>query len=539
MDSAVETLLSLARTQPDRPLLVAPGGTYSYDSFARRAATLAGDLVAGGLVRGASVALLLDNYDDFFVAMFAAWMAGGVAVPLNTTLPASDLAWLIAKSRPQVVLSPQGADHPTMTVTSAADTPRYLTISAGALLEARREALDALAPVAADELAMVMFTSGTTGRPKGVCQRLRAIGANAGLIADALELTGDDRIFINTPPYFTSGIAHFLALMAHGGSTAGRPGFFFGGGLLDEIAAAGCTGFGGAPAHLVRVVEPLSDARPSDLRPADVPLINARPADAPRGDTQAADVPLADAPPRDALSVGGLRFWVSSGDHLPLDVIDRCRRVLPNVRLFNMYGLTEVSGRLCVLPPEELDRRRGSVGRPIGEMVITVRGSDGAATPDGEIGELYVDGPLIMQGYLDDPDVTAAALTPCGFRSGDFGHRDADGFVWVAGRRDDIIKRGGEKVSLVHIQEALRSLGLFADVAVIAADDELLGRVPVAFVVPNDPAGFARAAIMRLLRRTLPATSLPSRIVALAEIPRTGSGKAIRRELLRLDRRPR
>lgn len=554
MDSAVETLLSLARTQPDWPLLVAPAGTYTYDGFARRAATLAGDLVAGGLARGASVALLLDNYDDFFVAMFAVWMAGGVAVPLNTTLPASDLQWLIAKSRPQVVLSSQGTGHLISAVTPADDERRYLTVSAGELTEARREVLDALAPVAADELAMVMFTSGTTGRPKGVCQRLRAISANAGLIADLLELTADDRIFINTPPYFTSGIAHFLALMAHGGSTAGRPGFFFGGGLLDEVAAAGCTGFGGAPAHLVRVVEPLSaanlhDAQIADVSPADARSTvahsvdahsaDAQPADAQPAGAQPADVPLNDAVSRDTLAAGGLRFWVSSGDHLPLDVIDRCRRILPDVRLFNMYGLTEVSGRLCVLPPEELDRRRGSVGRPIGEMVITVRGSDGTLVPDGEVGELYVDGPLIMQGYLDDPDVTAAALTPYGFRSGDFGHRDADGFVWVAGRRDDIIKRGGEKVSLVHIQDALRSLGLFADVAVVAADDELLGRVPVAFVVPSDPTGFERAAIMRSLRRVLPAASLPSRIVALAEIPRTGSGKAIRRELLRRDRRPR
>ena len=143
-----------------------------------------------------------------------------------------------------------------------------------------------------------------------------------------------------------------------------------------------------------------------------------------------------------------------------------------------------------------------------------------------------------MQEYLDDPQVTAASLTPHGFRTGDFGRVDADGFVWVEGRHDDIIKRGGEKVSLVHIQEALRALGLFRDVAVIAADDELLGRVPVAFVVPAEPGAFERAAVMRALRRALPATSLPSRVVALAEIPRTGSGKPLRPELLRLDRRP-
>ncbi|MGZ4199572.1 MAG: class I adenylate-forming enzyme family protein [Thermoleophilia bacterium] len=498
MRSAVETLLTWARTQPERSLLTTQRGSYGYAGFACRAATLAGELAAGGLARGDRAALALDAYDDLFVAMFAVWMAGGVVVPLNTTLPAADLDWLIARSRPQVVLSAASGTSPALAPMAAADAPRHHAVAAVDLPEAPPEALEALVPVAPDELAMVMFTSGTTGRPKGVCQRLRAIGANAALVADRLELGADDRIFINTPPYFTSGICHFLTLMAHGGGTAGRAGFFFGGGLLDEIAEAGCTGFGGAPAHLVRVVEPLDAAHPA----------------------------------------GGLRFWVSSGDHLPLDVIERAQRVLPDLRLFNMYGLTEVSGRLCVLLPEELDRHRGSVGRPIGEMVVSVRDPEGAVLPDGEVGELYVAGPLVMEGYLDEPDLNETSLTPHGFRTGDFGHRDESGFVWVAGRRDDIIKRGGEKVSLVHIQEALRALGLFADVAVIAADDELLGRVPVAFVVPSDPDGFQRTAVMRSLRRALPATSLPSRVVALLEIPRTGSGKPIRPELLRLDRRP-
>jgi acyl-CoA synthetase (AMP-forming)/AMP-acid ligase II len=168
-----------------------------------------------------------------------------------------------------------------------------------------------------------------------------------------------------------------------------------------------------------------------------------------------------------------------------------------------------------------------------------VRRGDGAEAAAGETGELYVTGSLLMLEYLDEPEISARTLTAHGLRTGDFGHVDADGFVWIEGRSDDIIKRGGEKVSLVHIQDALRALELFADVAVIAADDELLGRVPVAFVVPSDPGAFERATVMRALRRALPATSLPSRVVALTEIPRTGSGKAIRQELLRRDRRPR
>ena len=188
------------------------------------------------------------------------------------------------------------------------------------------------------------------------------------------------------------------------------------------------------------------------------------------------------------------RFWVSSGDHLPLPVIEKFRRVLPGIGLFNMYGLTEVSGRLCVLPPAELDARVGSVGRPIGDMRVVGRRGDGAEAAPGETGELYVTGSLLMQGYLDEPEITARTLTPHGLKTGDFGTVDESGYVWIDGRKDDIIKRGGEKVSIIHVQEALQDLGRFADVAVLAAPDDILGHVPVAFVVPERARGLQGVA---------------------------------------------
>jgi acyl-CoA synthetase (AMP-forming)/AMP-acid ligase II len=483
VDSAVATLLDLAARRPARPVLITDGRALSYGDFARRAAGLAVALRTAGAGRGERVAILLDDYDAFYLAMFGVWLAGGVVVPLNTGLPAADVDRLLDKARPRLLLTATDEAGPRRGV------PCLRVAAEGPAAEP-----GGLAPTTPDELAMIMFTSGTTGVPKGVCHTLRATSSNAGRVAGVLGLSADDRIFINTPPYFTSGVCHFLTLMAAGGSTVGKGGFFFGDGLLAEMAELGCTGFGGAPAHLVRVVGPLDEA------PA--------------------------AP--------GLRFWVSSGDHLALDTIERVGRLLPGVRLFNMYGLTEVGGRLCVLAPDELDRRRGSVGRPLPGMSVTVRDSAGRELPDGAEGELYVSGPLVMQGYLDEPDITAGTLTSHGLRTGDFGRRDTDGFVWVEGRRDDIIKRGGEKVSIVHIQEALRALGTFADVAVIAVDDAILGHVPVAFVVAADGQPVKRTAVMRELRAVLPSTSLPSRIVPLAEIPRTGSGKAIRAELLRL-----
>jgi len=508
MTDAVARLRHWAEVRPDGVLLTTRGRTYTFADSLRRAAAVAAALRAAGTTRGARVALFLEEYDEFFVSMLGIWLAGGVVVPLNTSLPAADVGWLIDKAAPDVLVLPV-ADVCT------SDGPRRLVVTADAdgLVSGLGDAAEGSAaggaagpaglpvatpvvdpgvfePVREDELAMIMFTSGTTGVPKGVCQTLRAVSSNAGHVALNLGLRADDRIFINTPPYFTSGICHFLTLLANGGGVAGQLGFYFGAGLLDEMEAQGCTGFGGAPAHLVRVVEPLEEPREH-----------------------------------------GFRFWVSSGDHLPLPVIDKFRRVLPGVGLFNMYGLTEVSGRLCILRPDEFDARVGSVGRPIGDMRVAVRRGDGAEAAPGETGELFVTGSLLMQEYLDEPEITARTLSAHGLRTGDFGHVDAEGFVWIEGRNDDIIKRGGEKVSIIHVQLALQGLGRFADVAVLAAPDDILGHVPVAFVVPYDKEGFKASRLLRELRGVLPSTSLPSRIINVQSIPRTGSGKAIRAEL--------
>lgn len=495
MTDAVARLRHWAAERPETVLLRTRGRTYTYAAMETRAARVAAALRAAA-GRGARVALVLEEYDQFFTCMLGVWLAGQVVVPLNTSLPQADVDWLLGKARPEVIVvagddaCPTPADGPVRLVVVADEEGLVDGVRAAGGEAAPAVAPTELEPVREDELAMIMFTSGTTGLPKGVCQTLRSVSSNAGHVAATLGLGADDRIFINTPPYFTSGICHFLTLLANGGGIAGQLGFFFGAGLLDEMEAEGCTGFGGAPAHLVRVVEPLDEPREHSFR-----------------------------------------FWVSSGDHLPLPVIEKLRRVLPGVGLFNMYGLTEVSGRLCILPPAELDTRVGSVGRPIGDMRVVARRGDGAEAAPGEAGELFVTGSLLMQEYLDEPGITAKTLTEHGLKTGDFGHVDESGAVWIAGRKDDIIKRGGEKVSIVHVQQALQGLGRFADVAVVAAPDDILGHVPVAFVVPLAPDGFKASKLLRELRGVLPSSSLPSRVIAVEAIPRTGSGKAIRAEL--------
>jgi len=489
MNDATMQLLHWASTQPNAHLLITRGRVYSYAEFTRRALVIVGLLRSAGFLRGRRVALFLEEYDQFFVSMFGIWLAGGVVVPLNTTLPGKDIDWLIAKAHPAFLVVTDEAR-------CRSDGPIRIVLpsdNGNLVAPGKPVAEDELSPVRPDELAMIMFTSGTTGLPKGVCQTLSCISANAGNVALTLGVGSADRIFLNIPPYFTSAICHFLTLMTNGGGVAAQLGFFFGDNLLAKMEELGCTGFGGAPTHLVRVVETMKAPREH-----------------------------------------GIRFWISSGDHLPLHVSGKLRRMLPGVRLFNMYGLTEVGGRLCILPPEETDVRIGSVGRPIADMAVIARDPERNLLPAGTVGELYVTGSLLMQGYLDEPKITADTLTDHGLRSGDFGWVDENGYVWISGRKDDIIKCGGEKVSTIQVQQALVELDIFADVAVIAAPDAILGHVPIACVVPKNTEDFKASKVLRRLKALLPGASLPSRIVAVREIPRTGSGKVIRVELQKL-----
>ncbi|MBF0170409.1 MAG: acyl--CoA ligase, partial [Nitrospinae bacterium] len=293
----------------------------------------------------------------------------------------------------------------------------------------------------------------------------------------------------NTPPFYTSAICHFLTLLAAGGGMAATGGFQFGDGLLAEIGAKGCTGFGGAPVSLIRALAAL-------------------------------DSPCADR---------RLSFWVSSGDRLPVRYFSEIDRKLPGVTFFYLYGLTEVSGRLCVMRRRKGDvAKAGSVGAPLPGMAVTVRDETGALLPPGETGEVHVSGDLLMEGYLDRPDLSACSLTPHGFKTGDLGRLDADGDLWIEGRLDDMVKVGGEKVSTTQVEEALRATGLFADVAAVAVEDEAVGRSVAAFVVPRDGGSFKRVAVMKELRTVLPPASVPSRIVPVETIPRTGSGKVER-----------
>lgn len=337
------------------------------------------------------------------------------------------------------------------------------------------------------EMAAIIFTSGTTGLPKGVPLSHQALISNALATSHRLRLRGSDRLLIATPFRFISSLSHFFVTLISGASFFGIERTLMIKDLFHAMNTLEITAFGGSPFH-VRFIAMAGRERCETLR------------------------------------------WImSSGDHLPVAVIDQLEATFPGIELHVVYGMAELAGRFCELPPERLADKRGSVGVPIAGLEFSVRDEMGQACAIGDIGNIYVSGILGFQGYYANASANAKVLGPYGFENGDKGYVDKDGFLFLAGRSDSVFKRSGLKVSAQLVTDALIALDYVSDAYTTSQDDLIEGKVPVSYVVwSSDERDMP--AVLSDLRKALPVNHLPRRLTTLSAIPRTGSGKVDRRK---------
>ncbi len=471
-------LVGLSKEAPTSPAILMKGRelTYGelYDEAGRRASYFRGL----GIGPGSMVALYTDNELEFNISLFALWGLRAVCIPLNISQP-EDKIRLIEK-----IVTPDFG------LASAEATPLERDFPVHPISPASEEVYEPLELEVAspEERAMVMFTSGTSGVPKAVPMTYEAIARNASNTAKRLRLTTEDRILINTPPYFTSPIIHVLTMFSAGASVVVDRGFFFGASIFNKISEYNCTGFGGVPVHFLRLRAVIAESAPPEK----------------------------------------LRFIMNSGEHLPVPVIEGIRAAAPGLEIYCVYGLTEVAGRLCSLEPEMLDKKPGSVGTPLEGMKITIRNEQGQEFQPGNQGHVFVEGPCLMSGYLNNEDANNKSMTEYGFATGDLGYMDGDGYLYLMGRQDDIIKVGGEKVSIKMIEEAVHGVEFLEDFMVSPEYDDALGTIPVLLYQLKEGEKFKRKVLVRHLAERLPSTHMPLRFTEVDEIPRSASGKISR-----------
>lgn len=216
---------------------------------------------------------------------------------------------------------------------------------------------------------------------------------------------------------------------------------------------------------------------------------------------------------------------------MPPSLTARLQRALPHVDIIVMYGQTEATARLTWLPAQRLSEKMGSVGIPIPGVRIEVRNEAGAPADVGEVGEVWAQGPNVMLGYWRDPQASAAVLRDGWLRTGDMGHLDHDGYLYLVGRRSDMIKVGAHRIHPQDIEEAIAELDGVQEVAVVGVEDELLGQSIKAFVVPAAGAELDAMRVQRHCRERLAAYKVPKQVEIVASLPKTASGKVRRAEL--------
>jgi acyl-CoA ligase (AMP-forming) (exosortase A-associated) len=512
-------LQDMAGKLPARPALTHGSETLRYAELWDRTAAMARMLSTLDLDMQDRVAIYLDKRPETVIAMFATSAAGGIFVPINPLLRAPQASHILVDSGAKVLvttaerlellapsIAPGAELEHVVLIDEAEDLPALGSIDVHHLHEAQGDAAFVPHDPIDLDLAAILYTSGSTGRPKGVALSHRNLLAGAESVSHYLKNSADDVILSALPLSFDAG--------------------------LSQLTTAFQVG-----AHVILL---------NYLLPQDVPRLCAR-----HGVTGITAVPplwiqLADVAWSEEAR-GKLRYFANTGGRMPKPLLDKLRALFPAALPYLMYGLTEAF-RSTYLDPAEVDRRPDSIGKAIPDVEILVVRPDGSACGPDEEGELVHRGALVAQGYWNDEARTAERFRPVPGRSqswrapelavfsGDIVRRDVEGFLYYVGRRDEMIKTSGYRVSPTEIEEAAFETRLVHDAVAVGLDDDRLGQRVVLVASPAGAGPLDTAALLSGMKQRLPLYMVPSQVVERPSIPRSPNGKfdrvLLRQELL-------
>lgn len=487
-----------AARRPQHPAVRDERGTLTYGDLDRQAGAFAAWLADTGVAPGGHVALHLANSRELVLAYYGAVRAGAVPVPLHPGLAGADLAHVLAHADIRVLVT--AGDHgqpPPLPPAAAVPLLRYrVWAGAGATPSGWLSwpaVLDSVSPppdpVYATERqpAAIHYTSGTTGKPKGVVYSHFGLVRSAALKAELYGL-GADGVVYSGPP-----LAH-----AAGTNSAMHPAITMAGGTLVLRRAW----------DTVEAARLLADERV----------------------TFAWMVPtmylwLLDLPEFGRLDLSALRGLLYAAMPMPRPAVRRLRELLPHVTLFHSYGSTENGPMGTCLVGDDVEQRQGSVGRAYAPIRVRVVRDDGSPAAPGEVGEIDVSGPGVMIGYYKDPEATARTLRGEWQRTGDMGYLDADGFLYLVGRHTEVINRGGVKLAPAEIEEVLLSHPAVQEAAAVGVADPYLGQQVLAVVVLRPGRTAGAEEIRAHCSRHLSGHKVPAAVTFCESLPRNSLGK--------------
>lgn len=490
-----------AMMQPDAPALRFVGNTTTWADLRRRVAALAGALSGRGVGFGDRVMILMLNRTEFVESVLAANMIGAIAVPLNFRLTPTEIAVLVEDCVAHVMLTEAALAPVAIGVRNIQPLLSVIVVAGGSSQDSvfgyedlLNEAGDVHEPVDIpnDSPALIMYTSGTTGRPKG------AVLTHANLTGQAMTALytsganiNSDVGFVGVPLFHIAGIGNMLTGLLLGLPTVIYPlGAFDPGQLLDVLEAEKVTGIFLVPAQWQAVCTE-QQARPRDLR---------------------------------------LRVLSWGAAPAPDALLRQMSATFPETQILAAFGQTEMSPVTCMLLGEDAIAKRGSVGRVIPTVAARVVDQNMNDVPVGEVGEIVYRAPTLMSCYWNNPEATAEAFAGGWFHSGDLVRMDSDGYVWVVDRKKDMIISGGENIYCAELENVLASHPDIAEVAVIGRADEKWGEVPIAVAaVTNDDLRIEDLG--EFLTDRLARYKHPKALEIVDALPRNPAGKVLKTEL--------
>ncbi|QST01135.1 long-chain-fatty-acid--CoA ligase [Pontibacillus sp. ALD_SL1] len=493
-----ELLAMQARRSPDQEAIVSNGNRVTYEEWDVRVNRLANGLASLGVGAGDKVILHMPNTEEFLYAYFAVQRLDAVIVPINAKLVYDEILYIVEHSDAKAFLT---HDLLFSQVAPFVDS-NLICLKTGdaddgwrsmeALMKASPDTPRTSTTKEDDEVAL-LYTSGTTGKPKGVLFTNRNIQTVATMMAIEMKMEPGSRVLHMMPLSHSAPLHLFMMSTTYVGATHILAPTFTPDLLLDLVSKEHVTHFFGAPvAYLLTAKHP--NVKEYDL--------------------------------------SSVQYWVYGGAPLGTEEVEFVKEQFQTDRFMCVYGLTEAGPNGTLLSPHEHNKKAGSIGRrPALNSEIELVDENGEPAPPGEVGEIVLRGEGVMKGYYKDPEKTHEVLRNGWLYTGDVGKRDEDGFFWVIDRKKDMIISGGVNIFPKEIEESLQTHPSVAEVAVVGIPHPDWGETVKAFIVPQNGVESSSEELSSFLRSKVADYKIPRVYEFLEALPRNATGKLLKHQL--------
>ncbi|WP_087974652.1 o-succinylbenzoate--CoA ligase [Oceanobacillus rekensis] len=474
---------------PERIALISDKNKYTYKELSERVEWMAALLQKKYLLqKGERIAILSNNREEYLISYFAIAQLGLIAVPLNIRLTAQELTFQLNDSRTKTIIyEEETADlyHAICNLIKFENAFYFEDEESSLDIKVKHVKIDA-----ANDPFIICYTSGTSGRPKGAVLTQANMFWNAINCQYAIDITSKDKVIVLLPLFHIGGIGLFAFPTLLAGGTVIIPGKFNPDNTIQIIEETGVT--------IVMGVPTIHDAiRKHHLF--------------------------------ETANFSSVRWFYSGGAPCPKELINAyLERGLP---FGQGMGMTETAPTIFMLSREDYQTRVGSIGKPVMFCDILIVDNEGNQVKNGEVGELLIKGPNVMKEYWGLPGKTNEAIRDGWFFSGDLMRQDEEGFIYVAGRKKDMIISGGENIYPLEVEQIINELPQINEVAVIGVEDDKWGEVPIAFVSLNNDEIISKQEIRSYCLMKIAKYKVPKKVIVVEEIPKNATGKIDKKEL--------